>query len=172
MTIRIARKERKRDDEAGTRAGPVAMRLHRTAVQIDHSFHQRKAKAQTALAAPEARIALAEGQEQAIEEAERNAHTVVLDAEARFARADIAVGSTVGATLPQTAVLNDDRGTYVLVVGNDNKVERRAVRIAGARSEGLLVSAGLTGTERVVAIAGAFLRPGELVSTVLAKAAS
>ena len=89
-----------------------------------------------------------------------------------FARADIAVGSTVGATLPQTAVLNDDRGTYVLVVGNDNKVERRAVRIAGARSEGLLVSAGLTGTERVVAIAGAFLRPGELVSTVLAKAAS
>ena len=87
-----------------------------------------------------------------------------------FARADISVGSTLGATLPQTAVLNDDRGAYVLVVGNDNKVERRSVRVAGARSEGLLVSAGLTGTERVVAIAGAFLRPGELVSTVLAKA--
>ncbi len=58
-----------------------------------------------------------------------------------FARADIAVGSTLGATLPQTAVLNDDRGTYVLVVGNDNKVERRAVRVAGARSEGCSWSA-------------------------------
>ncbi len=89
-----------------------------------------------------------------------------------FARVEVSVGSTLGATLPQTAVLNDDRGTYVLVVGKDNKVERRAVRIAGARSEGLLVSAGLTGTERVVAIAGAFLRPGELVSAVLAKAAT
>lgn len=87
-----------------------------------------------------------------------------------FARADIPVGSTLGATLPQTAVLSDDRGTYVLVVGKDNKVERRAVHVAGARSEGLLVSAGLTGAERVVAIAGAFLRPGELVSTVLSKA--
>ncbi len=89
-----------------------------------------------------------------------------------FARVEVSVGSTLGATLPQTAVLNDDRGTYVLVVGKDNKVERRAVRIAGARSEGLLVGAGLTGTERVVAIAGAFLRPGELVSAVLAKAAT
>ena len=81
-----------------------------------------------------------------------------------FARADIEVGSTTGVLLPQTAVLSDEKGTYVLVVGGDNKVERRAVTVGGARSEGLLVSQGLNGSERVVAIAGAFLRTGETVA--------
>ena len=81
-----------------------------------------------------------------------------------FARADIEVGSTTGVLLPQTAVLSDEKGTYVLVVGGDNKVERRAVTVGGARSEGLLVSQGRNGSERVVAIAGAFLRTGETVA--------
>jgi HlyD family secretion protein len=82
-----------------------------------------------------------------------------------FARAEILIGRTLGAVLPQTAVLSDERGAYVYVVGKDDKVARRPVRLAGARAGGLLVSAGLTGTERVVAIAGAFLRPGETVAT-------
>jgi HlyD family secretion protein len=81
-----------------------------------------------------------------------------------FARADIEVGSTTGVLLPQTAVLSDELGNYVLVVGGDNKLERRAVTVGGARSEGLLVSQGLDGSERVVAIAGAFLRTGEIVA--------
>jgi len=66
--------------------------------------------------------------------------------------------------LPQTAVLSDEQGNYVLIVGGDNKLERRGVTVAGARSEGLLVSDGLGGNERVVAVAGAFLRTGEVVS--------
>jgi HlyD family secretion protein len=81
-----------------------------------------------------------------------------------FARADIEVGSTTGVLLPQTAVLSDENGSYVLVVGSDNKLERRGVTVGGARSEGLLVSQGLSGSERVVAIAGAFLRTGEIVA--------
>jgi HlyD family secretion protein len=81
-----------------------------------------------------------------------------------FARADIEVGSTTGVLLPQTAVLSDEKGSYVLVVGSDNKLERRGVTVGGARSEGLLVSQGLSGSERVVAIAGAFLRTGEIVA--------
>ena len=81
-----------------------------------------------------------------------------------FARAEIQVGSSLGVILPQTAVLSDEQGNYVLIVGADNKLERRAVTVGGARSEGLLVSDGLAGTERVVAVAGAFLRTGELVS--------
>ncbi|HWW21370.1 MAG TPA: efflux RND transporter periplasmic adaptor subunit [Steroidobacteraceae bacterium] len=80
-----------------------------------------------------------------------------------FARADVHVDSVRGVLLPQTAVLADDKGNYVLVVGQDNKVQRRDVTVAGARSEGLLVSAGLAGSERVIAIAGAFLRAGESV---------
>jgi RND family efflux transporter MFP subunit len=81
-----------------------------------------------------------------------------------FARADIHVGSSTGVILPQTAVLADEQGSYVLVVGRDGKVERRKVEVAGARSEGLLISSGLEGHERVVAIAGAFLRVGEAVA--------
>jgi HlyD family secretion protein len=49
------------------------------------------------------------------------------------------------------------------VVGKDDKVARRAVKVAGTRSDGLLISDGLNGTERIVAIAGAFLRSGETV---------
>ena len=81
-----------------------------------------------------------------------------------FARADIQVGSSNGIILPQTAVLADEQGTYVLIVGPDDKLLRRKVQVAGARSEGLLISDGLAGSERVVAIAGAFLRVGEAVS--------
>jgi len=80
-----------------------------------------------------------------------------------FARADIMAGSSIGVILPQTAVLTDDAGSYALIVGDDARVERRAVTVAGARPDGLLVSSGLAGNERVVAIAGAFLRAGEPV---------
>jgi RND family efflux transporter MFP subunit len=80
-----------------------------------------------------------------------------------FARADIVTASSSGVLLPQTAVLSDSGGTFVLVVGEGDKVERRDVRVAGAHDAGLLVSGGLGGNERVVAIAGAFLRVGEQV---------
>lgn len=80
-----------------------------------------------------------------------------------FARADIATDSAAGVLLPQTAVLSDQAGSYVLVVGEGDKVERRDVHVAGAHDAGLLVSSGLSGNERVVAIAGAFLRIGEQV---------
>jgi multidrug efflux pump subunit AcrA (membrane-fusion protein) len=81
-----------------------------------------------------------------------------------FARADIHVGSSTGVILPQTAILADEQGTYVLIVGPDHKLERRKVQVTGARSEGLLISDGLDGSEQIVAIAGAFLRVGEAVA--------
>ena len=84
-----------------------------------------------------------------------------------FARAEVAISGSQGAVLPETAVLSDEKGTYVLVVGPHDEVERRAVTVAGMRSEGLLVSDGLTGSERVVAIAGAFLRSGERVRVAM-----
>ena len=80
-----------------------------------------------------------------------------------FARVDIQAGVTVGVIVPQTAVLSDEQGSYALIVGADERVERRSISVAGAHSQGLLVSSGLTGNERVVAIAGAFLRTGEQV---------
>jgi RND family efflux transporter MFP subunit len=80
-----------------------------------------------------------------------------------FARADIQAGAMVGVILPQTAVLSDEQGTYTLIVGANDKVERRSINVVGARATGLLVDRGLTGNERVVAVAGAFLRTGEQV---------
>jgi RND family efflux transporter MFP subunit len=80
-----------------------------------------------------------------------------------FARADIQAGDTLGVILPQTAVLSDEQGTYTLIVGANDKIERRSINVVGARSKGLLVDSGLTGNERVVAVAGAFLRTGEQV---------
>jgi HlyD family secretion protein len=81
-----------------------------------------------------------------------------------FARAEIPVESTTGVVLPQTAVLSDEHGNYVLLVGSDSKVQKRPITVGGARAQGLLVSDGLTGSERVIAIAGAFLRAGEAVA--------
>jgi RND family efflux transporter MFP subunit len=81
-----------------------------------------------------------------------------------FARADIQAGTSKGVIVPQTAVLSDEQGSYTLIVGAGDRVERRAVKIGGAHSEGLIVSSGLNGDERVVAIAGAFLRAGEQVN--------
>lgn len=87
-----------------------------------------------------------------------------------FANARIAAGTTTRPVLPQTAILADDKGSYVLVVDAGNKVVRRDVTIGGVSSKGIAVASGLSGTERIVATAGAFLRPGEKVKPVLAKA--
>ena len=89
-----------------------------------------------------------------------------------FARADIQAGATVGVILPQTAVLSDEHGSYTLIVGAGDRIERRAINVVGARSEGLLVDSGLSGNERVVAVAGAFLRAGEQVKVAPVAVAS
>jgi HlyD family secretion protein len=89
-----------------------------------------------------------------------------------FARADIEADPSFGVILPQTAVLTDDHGTYTLIVGAGDKVERRAINVVGARAEGLLVDKGLTGNERVVAVAGAFLHTGEQVKVAPTAVAS
>ena len=84
-----------------------------------------------------------------------------------FARAEVTVSNAERAVLPQTAVLNDDKGSYVLIVNAQNKVERRAVRVSGIVQGGVTITEGIDGKEQVVATAGAFLQEGELVKPVL-----
>jgi RND family efflux transporter MFP subunit len=84
-----------------------------------------------------------------------------------FARADVTVSNADRAVLPQTAVLTDDRGSYVLIVNAQHKIERRAVRVSGMVQNGVTIAEGISGKERVVATAGAFLQEGELVNPVL-----
>jgi RND family efflux transporter MFP subunit len=84
-----------------------------------------------------------------------------------FARAEVTVSNADRAVLPQTAVLTDDRGSYVLIVNAQHKVERRAVRVSGIVQNGVTISEGVSSKDQVVATAGAFLQEGELVNPVL-----
>ncbi len=84
-----------------------------------------------------------------------------------FARADVTVSNAQREVLPQTAVLTDDKGTYVLIVNGQNKVERRAVRVSGMVRSGVTIASGVGGKDRIVATAGAFLQEGELVRPIL-----
>jgi HlyD family secretion protein len=80
-----------------------------------------------------------------------------------FARGEVTIDKTQRPVLPQTAVLADTSGSYVLLVTPENKVERHPVRVSGVTDAGAIISEGLTGNERVVATAGGFLRDGEQV---------
>jgi predicted rRNA methylase YqxC with S4 and FtsJ domains len=84
-----------------------------------------------------------------------------------FARAEVTVSNADRAVLPQTAVLTDDKGSYVLIVNAQHKVERRAVQVSGVVQNGVTIADGINGKEQVVATAGAFLQEGELVNPVL-----
>ncbi len=84
-----------------------------------------------------------------------------------FARAEVTVSNADRAVLPQTAVLTDDKGTYVLVVNAQHKIERRTVHVSGIVQNGVTIADGIVGTDQVVATAGAFLQEGELVNPVL-----
>jgi len=86
-----------------------------------------------------------------------------------FARADVTVSRAQRYILPQSAVLTDDKGTYVMIVNAQGKAERRAVHVAGTISSGVLIADGLTGADRVVTTAGAFLQEGEPVKVAAGK---
>jgi RND family efflux transporter MFP subunit len=86
-----------------------------------------------------------------------------------FASGEVKVGNDVRPIVPQTALLSDPRGSYVLIVGPDRRVVRRDVKFGGAQANGVVIADGLDGTEQVVSTAAAFLREGELVR--VAKAA-
>jgi HlyD family secretion protein len=89
-----------------------------------------------------------------------------------FARAEVTVSNAERFVLPQTAVLTDDKGSYVLVVDAQNRVERRAVHVSGIVDHGVTVADGINDKDQVVATAGAFLQVGEVVKPVLKTADS
>jgi HlyD family secretion protein len=81
-----------------------------------------------------------------------------------FARGSVSVSQAERPVLPQTAVLSDAKGPYVLLVSADNRVERRDVQVGGSISAGVIISKGLNGDERIVTTAAGFLREGEKVN--------
>lgn len=87
-----------------------------------------------------------------------------------FASARIGAGASTAPLLPESAVLSDDKGSYVYVIDAQDKAVRRDVKVAEVSDEGALIASGLMGNERVVASAGAFLNPGQQVVPVRAAA--
>jgi HlyD family secretion protein len=84
-----------------------------------------------------------------------------------FARAEVTVSNAERTVLPQTAVLNDDKGNYVLIVNAQGKVERRSVKVTGMVSGGVTIGEGISPTDQIVTTAGGFLQEGETVKPVL-----
>jgi RND family efflux transporter MFP subunit len=83
-----------------------------------------------------------------------------------FAEVALVSGTADVPLLPQSAVLSDDKGNYVYIVGKDDRVVRRNVKVGEVDDNGVTIVAGLTGQERVVASAGAFLNPGDKIRPV------
>jgi HlyD family secretion protein len=83
-----------------------------------------------------------------------------------FATVTLTAGAANVPLLPQSAVLSDDKGSFVYIVGPDNRVQKRAVAVGQVDDRGVSITAGLAGDERVVVTAGAFLNPNDKVIPV------
>lgn len=83
-----------------------------------------------------------------------------------FASAVVVRGAVVAPKLPESAILSDEQGSYVLIANKENRVERRNVKTGIVTADGIVIAAGLDGTERVIARAGGFLNVGDRVNPV------
>lgn len=84
-----------------------------------------------------------------------------------FATAEINSGVVNAPMLPESAILSDQDGSFVYVVGEDKTARRRGIQTGIVTDRGIAVVSGLDGTEQVVLRAGGFLSDGETVSPQL-----
>lgn len=88
-----------------------------------------------------------------------------------FATATISSGMIAVPVLPESAINSDQKGSYVYVLGKDDAVVRRQVRTGFVTDQGIAITEGLTGNEKVVLRAGAFLAAGDKIRPRLVKSA-
>ncbi len=88
-----------------------------------------------------------------------------------FASATIKSGAVVAPMLPESAILSDEEGSYVYIIGEEDKVVRRPVTTGFISESGVAITEGLSGTEKVVLRSGGFLNEGESVNPKLEEAA-
>ncbi|OHD05323.1 MAG: efflux transporter periplasmic adaptor subunit [Sphingopyxis sp. RIFCSPHIGHO2_12_FULL_65_19] len=86
-----------------------------------------------------------------------------------FADARLVSGSDEAPLLPESAVQSGPEGNYVLVVDGKDTIQRRVVKVGTVTDDGVSIASGLTGNERVVVLAGAFLNVGDKVKPVVQK---
>jgi len=83
-----------------------------------------------------------------------------------FASVQINNGTVVAPMLPESAILSDDQGSYVFIVGDGNKVVKRRVELGIITDGGIAIASGLNGTEQIVLRAGGFLAEGQVIKPV------
>lgn len=86
-----------------------------------------------------------------------------------FADARLIAGTAEAPLLPESAVQSGPEGNFVLIVDGKNMIKRQPVKVGEVTDGGVSIASGLTGNERVVALAGAFLNPGDKVKPVIQK---
>ncbi len=86
-----------------------------------------------------------------------------------FASARIITGATSAVILPQSAIQSDAQGNYVYTLNAKDEAVRTPVVTGEVTDAGVAITRGLTGSERVVMTAGAFLNPGQKVIPQLLK---
>lgn len=84
-----------------------------------------------------------------------------------FANAAVGGGTGDVPLLPESAVMSDQAGNFVYLINAKNQVERHPVTVGDVNDRGVTIAKGLSGRERVVASAGAFLNPGDQVVPTL-----
>jgi RND family efflux transporter MFP subunit len=89
----------------------------------------------------------------------------------QYAKLRVLVGRDVPALLvPSAAIIEEQGGSTVFVVGSDGVVETRAVTATGVHEQSRVIESGLTEGEKVVTDNLGKLRPGMKVSLKLAEA--
>ena len=66
--------------------------------------------------------------------------------------------------IPRSAVLSDQQGDYVFVLGGDNKAEQRRIKLGQSTSTVASVTSGLSAGEKVIVEGLQRVRPGETVA--------
>jgi len=87
-----------------------------------------------------------------------------------FASAQVSRGTMVAPKLPESAIMSDDKGSFVFIVDSKNRVQRRDVTTGIVTADGIAVVSGLSGSERVIERAGQFLNVGDKVNPAVANA--
>lgn len=87
-----------------------------------------------------------------------------------FASTEIQAGVERVPLLPDSAVQSDAQGTFVYILDQNDTVVRRPVTTGQVTDQGVAITQGLNGDERVVQVAGAFLSPGQKVRPERAQA--
>jgi hypothetical protein len=87
-----------------------------------------------------------------------------------FARGEFQLGASSALTVPQTALVVRDGFSYVMRLGEGDRVSANKVQVGRMVGDRVEVTGGLEPNTRIVASGGSFLSDGDLVRVAAAAA--